>query len=878
MAELHEILAERVAGWRAIAHAHETHPAIAEILLYARNEDESPRYLREPQIRALETYWYLRLVEATPRIDELYARLIPGVADRLTALGLADHKDIALDIGYDGLIERIRTDDDFVRTNRLEGLRETLTLDYPSYILALAMGAGKTILIGAIVATEFAMALEYPEAEPPFVENALVFAPGKTIIESLRELSRIRFGDLLPPRLHAPFAASLKLTFTRDGEKDIPVTRGSRFNLVVTNTEKIAIRAKPVRRNAGYLQLTALEEEAREEANLRLQTLASLPHLGVFSDEAHHTYGQSLDTELKRVRQTVDYLADATNVIAVVNTTGTPYFKRQPLKDVVVWYGLAEGIRDNILKEVANNVYAYDFDDANTDEFVAEIVSDFFATYADHALPDGSPAKLAIYFPQTDDLAELRPHIELAVTRAGLDTTTILTNTSLSSVAEVDAFNRLNDPGSPHRVILLVNKGTEGWNCPSLFATALARRLRTSNNFVLQAATRCLRQVPGNDRPARIYLSSANRGILDRQLQETYGASLADLDRRHRVSASTFIRVRKSDLPPMKVNRPRREMRRTQAAPTAITFTRPPDEVASLTRAVFDLGLSAASRRVLRQAGDALSLEIGFDIVDAYTSATTLASAYRLQIWPVLDALRTTYGDDAVPVVHLGALARQLEEQLGGYEETTTDEPAELSVLKPEGFELTPDGERQAAISYPADRERLIWPPERIAENPGGYGFHYVPYNFDSGPESDFFEKVLRDLNLARDDVSDIYFTGAITDPKKTDLGFEYAGADGRTHRYTPDFAIHTTDDRWLLVEIKMTARRRDAVEGEDGVKAKALRELEERNPGRVAYRIVFADELVSQADLAAVREFVSARSYATQPGALECRCADRAR
>ena len=46
-------------------------------------------------------------------------------------------------------------------------MRETLTLDYPSYILALAMGAGKTILIGAICATEFAMALEYPDG--PFV-------------------------------------------------------------------------------------------------------------------------------------------------------------------------------------------------------------------------------------------------------------------------------------------------------------------------------------------------------------------------------------------------------------------------------------------------------------------------------------------------------------------------------------------------------------------------------------------------------------------------------------------------------------------------------------------------------------------------------------
>ena len=58
------------------------------------------------------------------------------------------------------------------------------------------MGAGKTILIGAIVATEFAMAIEYPEpmaTSVQFVENALVFAPGKTIIESLRELARIPY-------------------------------------------------------------------------------------------------------------------------------------------------------------------------------------------------------------------------------------------------------------------------------------------------------------------------------------------------------------------------------------------------------------------------------------------------------------------------------------------------------------------------------------------------------------------------------------------------------------------------------------------------------------------------------------------------------------
>ncbi|MEW6448089.1 MAG: hypothetical protein AB1426_08380 [Bacillota bacterium] len=153
----------------------------------------------------------------------------------------------------------------------------------PSYIFALAMGAGKTILIGAIIGTEFAMALENPEG--PIVQNALVFAPGKTIIESLRELSTIPYHKIMPPRLHKLFAASVKLTFTRDGEKDIPVIRGSSFNVVVTNTERIRIQKETVRKsdiNWGE------EDKAREEiANLRLQAVAGLPRLAVFSDEAH---------------------------------------------------------------------------------------------------------------------------------------------------------------------------------------------------------------------------------------------------------------------------------------------------------------------------------------------------------------------------------------------------------------------------------------------------------------------------------------------------------------------------------------------------------------------------------------------------------------
>ena len=563
MTHLYELIQRNVAAWREGGYQTEDYPAIAEILDYATlPQGGGLRFLRKAQLRALETYWYLRLVEGTPHIFDLYQRYYPQSLELLKALGMDTEEiknalinDLMSGGGADAFWDRVRTDGEFVKAHKLESVHETLTLDYPSYILALAMGAGKTILIGAIVASEFAMALECPDG--PFIQNALVFAPGLTILESLRELAEVPYEKILPPHLYQPFEATYKLIFTREGEKDLPVIRGSRYNLMVTNTEKIRIQKRPLRRHHTWTQLEFefREQQSQEIANLRLLAIASLPNLGVFSDEAHHTYGREIGTRLKRVRQTVNYLHEKTDVVCVVNTTGTPYYERQPLRDVVIWYGLSQGIRDDILKAVDGNIYAYDFDQQHADRFVAEVVRDFFQTYGDVALPNGASARLAMYFPQTKDLRELRPVVEQTLMELGYPTDIILRNTSNSTQAEIDAFNRLNHPHSPHRVILLVNKGTEGWDCPSLFACALARKLKRSQNFVLQASTRCLRQVPGNPHKARIYLSMDNRGALDQQLQETYGETIADLNRASQNTRTARLVVRKLDVPPLVVKK-----------------------------------------------------------------------------------------------------------------------------------------------------------------------------------------------------------------------------------------------------------------------------------------------------------------------------------
>src|SRR3989338_7582552 len=245
---LHDRLSEAVQKWRA-----EGYPAsypVREILAYAHTDKETLRYLRQPQFEALETYWYLRLVLKTPRLSALYDALFENRADKLDALGISiTHPEVARALANgEDLVQKILTDDAFAKALSADALRESLSLAYPSYIFALTMGAGKTALIGAIT----------------------------------------------PPCFLSDFLPNVKLIYTTDGDPDIPVVEGGSFNIVVTNSEKITLRKMNKRAGQSPFDFEAKEEREKLFANRRLQKIASLPALGVFSDEAHHTYGNAL--------------------------------------------------------------------------------------------------------------------------------------------------------------------------------------------------------------------------------------------------------------------------------------------------------------------------------------------------------------------------------------------------------------------------------------------------------------------------------------------------------------------------------------------------------------------------------------------------------
>lgn len=865
MPNLFEELKQSALEWRNEGYPHDTHPLIGEILSYQTEKQESEislRFLREPQFLALEVYWYVRLVLKTPPILDIYKRYYENdKKEFFSALGIPMSKD-ALDYAeIDDVIKKVKENENFVNEKKLQALNESLNLDYPSYILALAMGAGKTVLIGAIIATEFAMSLRYPDGN--FMKNALVFAPGTTIIESLRELSDMSYEKILPPDLNRDFLANLKIEFVDKG-KDIQTQRGSIYNMIVTNTERISLRAE---RNSKQKELTFREKEL--QANLRLQKIASLPKLGVFSDEAHHTYGNRIvENEIKRVRATINYIHENTPIVAVVNTTGTPYYKRQTLKEVIVWYGLKEGIEDNILKNMKGGVHQYSMRDQPDAEVFNDIIREFFESYGDVSLPDGARAKIAFYFKSQEHLEQSKQLIETAMTKIRQDVSQILVNTQTSHASQIDEFKRLNNPDNQKRVILLISKGVEGWNCPSLFACALIKEQTASNNYVLQAATRCLRQVPGNEHSAKVFLDDGNTKILERQLQENFNANLDDFRLGDSNKETVTVRILKTELklPKLEITRTVKRAVRAKEPGGNINLKRPKaKQVPAVLRSTLTPDF-AGPGEILLPTGEMRELPAGKRVTDCHTAAWKISSRYHLPIVPILSKIQGIYPKGEVLESHLYELFLQIEKQQANYktvEEKITEVLALIRTQDENGEDIFERDEEGVFVHHlrllKSTFERME--KDDLFAKSGKYkdkhdlSFHYDPYNFDSKPEQSLFKRVLEMLNTNPDDVETFLFTGGLTDTKKTDFHFEYLGEDGRYHDYFPDFVIVKKSGEFLIVEVKAEDKRGDAT-----VKAKnkAVEKLRGLQPDKFKYEIVYTPaDTVAVKDMKCIKDWV---------------------
>lgn len=811
-------------------------------------------YLRVPQFEALEMYVFIKERLNNKPVHDIFDAWYhqkPPFQDR-GAIGLELDDQGAL---FDSFDEKAYKQ----VFNRLRAASSGAP--YSNFIYALTMGTGKTILMATTIFLDFLLANKFPK-DKRYAHNALVFAPDKTVLESLREIQTFDRAKVVPPDYARVLDSLITFHFLEDTGTTLNVLDGSRFNVVISNTQKIILKRKsqessPMEKllksgRPGYQRSRAFSEaadlyqfddldETELSTNQRFEKLRRLGGLAIYVDEAHHAFGNKLEKDLSRttrsktsLRLTIDELAIEAEkagrpVVACYNFTGTPYAKGNIFPEVVYAYGLRDAINSAYLKKVRVLGYA----NTKSKTFIRDVVRDFFERHPTDARFEGLRPKLAIFASNIKELQEdLRPAVEKAVAEAGLPTTTVLVNVGdpkLTTNDDIREFNRLDTPASDKQVILLVNKGKEGWNCRSLFGVALYRKPR-STVFVLQATMRCLRAIDHPpQRTGNIYLSQENEEILDKELNQNFRVGL------HQIKAagttSTAVEVR--PVPPpvkVKIKRIKRLWQVTERTPgPGLCFDL--DEIDyEKYRAVrteqhgltFDEAQRAHSVKTEVAGGNERRR---FSRLTLTAEIARYLNRSPLEIETVLRDSREGF-DALVDCVneHNELLYDWIIPRLfqAFFEIDSYQKPKEEEILlvrEPEnGF-----------YRVRADPEKVVRQMDALVASHAAKSFHLDTYCFDSKPEHRLFLELLQEGQ-----VKQIYFTGMLTHGQ-SDFFIEYIDPDSHNVRtYYPDFLVETVDGEWLIVEVK----RDDQIETPH-VQAKAEATRLVAGASKMTYRII---------------------------------------
>jgi type III restriction enzyme len=813
---------ERVAEWREGDYQgilDETRT----ILRYIK----TVRFLHEPQLEALETYIYLKEAVGNRPSAEVFGASFGSELEFLRALGITDAQvaELAFDPRKEERIQELLAEK-FGRS------------DYANQVYALTMGSGKTILMATMMVYDFVLAFHHPDDER-FAKNILVFAPDTTIIDSLKEIKTFDYTKVLP-KGYRNILLNIKYHYLESPET--PLSPIGNFNIIVSNSQKIILKRKSADRRKS---LFAERDEKQMQENNRLLAIRQLERLSVFVDEAHHSYGETMDKELKRTRETIGYLHGNKPLVSVVNLTGTPYVKNKMVADVVYHFGLKAGIERGILKQVR----ILDYGEVKSERFVDEVVETFLGEYGERRL-EGRLPKIAFYAASIAELRqELRPRIEKLLARRGVSLDKVL-EYHTEAEGNKEEFKRLDTAESNKQFVLLVGKGTEGWNCRSLVACALYRKPK-STIFVLQSSTRCLRAIGDNSTVARIFLSRANYQVLDKELRSNFSVSASELSAQDQRTVDHELKVEKrKTLTVRKVLKEVVSAKSVDASRIKVDLKRfkPADYQAYVSEGGILLGANkragykeARAVRKISETGDFTYYEI-VELINRHTHLPCsvvddiLAGSGKTREVLVRDANKTPA---LVPF-----LIQQVLTAAYQYEERTEVVEEELELTKLFPFKISVQKGRSALVVYREEGEE--------DGHASRLGFHINPYSFDSGDEKDLF-RYLRDYLEKDESIVDIYFTGGAPYAVHNDFHFEYWSPElGRMARYFPDFLIETTKGRYLVIEVKGNDEKMDYEANQKAYKGKreqltnevfakevGFAEFQKVNKG-FEYRIVF--------------------------------------
>ena len=847
--------------------------SLTKKFLSYNNPDNGIAFLRKPQYEAFEIYVFLKEFLNNKQMYEIFEdwyneRNGFRTKDTQTQLN-GDIEEVYITVGLGKILAEKEYKSLFAK------VKKNATI-YPNYIFALTMGTGKTILMATCIFYEFLLANKFPRDER-FCHNVLVFAPDKTVLNSLREIQTFDKSLVVPPEYVSFLDSNIKFHFLEEDGVTLNTIDKSKFNIIISNDQKIILKEQHKEKNAvqkffdlsGPNKLNAKIKDKLNESGLydfddedddfgdtinvknknltknqRFEKLTRLEQMGIYVDEAHHMFGKKLKDSLNgdnatSLRRTINILAErlekaGTKVVSCYNYTGTPYVGKQILPEVVYAYGLKEAIENKYLKKVNINSYA----NVKTEDFIRNAVRDFWSKYGNKTY-EGMKPKLAIYASNTTELEEeLKPMLEKVLVDLNIPISSILVNTGNAKQTtndDIREFRALDTKRSNKQFILLVNKGKEGWNCRSLFGVALFRTPSKSNKiFVLQSTMRCLRAIGDVQETASVYLSKDNYDILEDELQQNFNIGIDDINTKV-IKEKEEYKVRPVP-PPRKIKiksiKHEYEIIKKEISDNLyfgldeIDF----EKYKSTKTIIKDFTSDTHKSKKEETISDIKQRKFGKLTIVAEIARYLNESC--LLIEKILD---TSYEgiDKVLDVVNkyndilYDVIIPKIFNEITEIKVTNTEMEREIELVKVDDNKI---------FNIKSDKELAISMYQSEYSQYKDKSFHLDRYCFDSRPEKRLFIDMLMSGKI-----KEIYFTGMLTHGQ-SDFFIQYIDPETHTVRsYYPDFLMKTSDDVWEIIEVKGDNKIDDEV-----VQAKKLYATEMARANNMKYEMIKSSDIDS--------------------------------
>lgn len=822
-----------------------------KFLAYNDQEENPSAFLRKPQFEALEMYVFIKEFLGNAQMYEIFDAW-RNHRDKFADASFYSIRDKSGQMTLHDMSEPLTEKMTDTLFKQMKQYKEA----YPNYIYALTMGLGKTILMATCIFYEFLLANKYPR-DKRFCHNALVFAPDKTVLQSLREIITFDKTKVVPPEYAKVLDANIKFHFLEESGTTLHTLDDSNFNIVISNTQKIIVKKKrradkpaDILFKQGSLLSSVYGEDSGDEDitddselmdNQRFKKLCRLNQLGVYVDEAHHLFGADLEKQIRAtngqktsLRDTINMLAENTSIVACYNYTGTPYVNKQLLPEVVYAYGLKESIQNSFLKDADLKA----FENVKSEEFLRAAVTTFWKTYGGQTF-EGLPPKLAIFattIKEADE--EVRPIVERILVDLGVPISKILINVGDEKITkneDIRNFNDLDVPGtlgSQKQILILVGKGREGWNCRSLFGVAMFRSPQ-SKIFVLQATMRCLRKITSEQLTATVFLSKDNYDTLDAELNKNFNMEIKDLTKSNSDKSQRYkVRV----LPPPRTIKLKRIWREYTLAEkkytTPIDFELEGHDFSKYAAVMYekdslsnDLSVKITNVDIIKERMKYSAFSLAGEIA-RYLNISCILAARILReskdgentVLEAVNKYNEILDDVIIPQIFHALFDVKSEVKTEDRELTLLREPKEGGYYE---FSAKPE-----LVLTNTD---LQFKPAEIAKS-----FHADTYCFDSEPERQCFLQY-----ITSGKVKNVYFTGMFTS-NQGDLSIQYYDPESRRIRqYYPDFFAEMSDGSYQLIEVKGDNKIDDAV-----VKAKAEAATVMATHSGVEYKMYLASEI----------------------------------